>query len=80
MNLFSFHDTKNRVLDLGMTCTGLYFEKDYTNCDCEKARRRLAAGEIDCNVNRPCPDDCTVCQICLYYVVEECLDRSRNNS
>ena len=31
-------------------------------------RSRSASGEIDCSVNRPCPEDCTVCQILLYHV------------
>jgi len=63
------------TLDLGQTCEGNFLDNDYTGCDCMSARTRLANGEIDCDVDKPCPDGCTACQICLYYVIKgECLN------
>ena len=59
--------------DLGSTCSGNFLDNDYTDCDCAKARKKLADGLIDCNVDKPCPDDYPVCQICLYYVIDECI-------
>ena len=43
---------------------------DLINCQCQDAQRRIDNGQIDCDLDNRCPDDCDVCKFCLYYVVE----------
>lgn len=39
------------------------------NCQCYDAQSRVDSGEIQCGADI-CPDDCFVCDYCMYYVVE----------
>ena len=57
------------------TCSGNAFNNDFTGCICGDAEKRIANGQIDCNsdeFDKPCPEDCTACELCLYYVVPNC--------
>lgn len=60
-------------MDLVESCAGNVFNNDFTGCQCPDAERRIANGQINCKADRPCPDSCTPCELCLYYVVDDCL-------
>lgn len=66
---------KQRIEDVMGSCTGNVMANDYIGCKCPDAQRRVNNGQIDCN-NRsdPCPPGCIICEICLYHVVENCMD------
>lgn len=58
------------------TCKGNAFDNDFTGCDCADAKRRIANGQINCDMDDPCPEGCATCELCLYYVVKDCMSIS----
>ena len=57
-----------RLSDLNMSCERTV-SGELINCQCYDAQRRVDIGEIECGSD-VCPDDCFVCEYCMYYVVE----------
>jgi hypothetical protein len=70
------------TIDLGLTCRDGLDDIDETDrdeyrrrgCSCDTAEELIENGEIDCDTFS-CPEDCTVCQTCLSYVVRGCYDK-----
>lgn len=54
------------------TCDQPVDIEKFTGCQCEDAQKRIASGEINCATDS-CPEDCEACKVCLYYVVDNCL-------
>jgi len=54
--------------DLDSSCVELD-SGELINCQCADAERRIFHGQIDCTTPS-CPEDCSVCEFCLYYVVD----------
>ena len=42
---------------------------ELTNCQCNDAERRIDNGQLTCGVDL-CPEECSTCIFCLYYVVD----------
>jgi len=54
--------------DLVNSCDGV-ISQDNESCVCTDAQARIDSGQVECNGNADCPEDCEVCQFCLYNII-----------
>lgn len=62
--------SNNRTIDLLGSCEPNAI--GFAGCECTDAISRINKGQIDCSLPNLCPEDCVVCQVCLYDIVEDC--------